>query len=46
MALVLWNPLKSGSRVTQKRNKEQPELCGAKLPGTAAVASQRARKVL
>lgn len=29
MALVLLNPLKSGRRVTQKRNKELPELCGA-----------------
>lgn len=33
MALVLLQPLKSGGRATQRRNKELPELCGRELPG-------------
>lgn len=43
MALVLPDPLKSSRGDTRTRNKELSEPCSAKLPGPAAVGSQRAK---
>lgn len=43
MALLLPDPLKSSRGDTHTRNKELSEPYSAKLPGTAAVGSQRAK---